>query len=132
MKLWICNFFKEEECGRTHKLTCITYTKSPSSSKDALATSILYLLNFFLQRHYVFPGHLCHKGLWQQFNTLLILNFLAKYFSLIYFSLTLMKDFFTIPNSNAMRMLHFTRTPGAFMLHYISTEYPQGSINAVF
>lgn len=87
---------------------------------------------FSLQGHYAFPGHLCHKGLWQQFNTLLILNFLAKYFSLIYFSLTLMKDFFTIPSSNAMRMLHFTRAPGIFMLHYIFTKYSTGGTNAVW
>lgn len=67
-------------------------------------------MNFFLWGSYVFPDHLCHKGLWQQFNTLLSLNFLAKYFSPIYLSVTSLKNFFTIFDSTPTKMHHFTRT----------------------
>lgn len=67
-------------------------------------------LNFSLEVNYVFPVH-CRRSIWQQFNTLLILNFLVKYFSPIYLILTSVKDVFATTGFIPKEVCYFTGTP---------------------
>lgn len=68
-------------------------------------------LNFSLEVNYVFPVHWCQRSIWQQFNTLLILSFLVKYFSPIYLILTLVEDVFATTGFIPKEVCYFTGTP---------------------
>lgn len=98
----------------TIQATHLSHTRAPAhmhfiALKLQLQKSESHL-NFSLEVNYVFPVH-CRRSIWQQFNTLLILNFLVKYFSPIYLILTSVKDVFATTGFIPKEVCYFTGTP---------------------